>query len=302
MITLRLALVLALVIAADVSLHAEGSVPVARELYASAAYDDALKMLDGLQSGSLTVEERQTIGLYRALCFVALGRAADAESAIETLITENPVYRPAMDDLPPRMRTAFTEARRRLLPAMIQRQYADGKAAFDREDFAAAAAAFSHLLEAFADPDVAAAANQPPLSDLEMLATGFHDLSMKELELPPLPLPAPVIVALPAPVKPARDFTKIYTVDDADVASPAVIRQTFPPFPGRISSRAVGVIEVLIDTGGAVETAALLDPVHPQYDQIAVAAARKWRYQPAMVDGVPVRFAKRVQITLTPAP
>jgi TonB family protein len=40
----------------------------------------------------------------------------------------------------------------------------------------------------------------------------------------------------------------------------------------------------------------------PVYDQAVLAAARTWRYEPATVDGVPVKFRKRVQITISPAP
>lgn len=292
----------ALFTAMSATVHTEeASVTAARELYASAAYDDALKMLDGLRQANVTAEERQVISLYRALCLVALGRATDADRAVEALIAENPLYRPSMTDLPPRMRTTFTETRKRLLPVVIQKVYADAKAAFDRKDYRPAADGFSRVLEVLADADIAAAAGQPPLSDLKVLATGFKDLSMKELELPPsTPVAAAVVAPVLAP-RPSRDYTKIYTVDDPDVTQPGIVRQAFPPFPGRITMPAVGIMEIVIDTEGAVESARLRNPMHPQYDSIAVAAAKKWRYQPAMVDGIPVKFMKRVQVTLTPA-
>jgi hypothetical protein len=38
--------------------------------------------------------------------------------------------------------------------------------------------------------------------------------------------------------------------------------------------------------------------VHPLYDQILMAAAREWRYQPARLDGVPVKYRKSVQIAV----
>lgn len=279
----------------------ESSVAAARELYASAAYDDALKMLDGLLKSTSSVEERRAMGLYRILCLVALGRTGEADRAVEALVTENPLYRPAMDELPPRMRTAFTETRKRVLPSIVQRQYAEAKKAFEHEEFRRAADMFNEVLETLGDPDIAIAASQPPLSDMHVLATGFHDLSLKELELPPLPASVPII-GPPAPIKPMRDYTRTYSAEDRDVAHPGIISQAFPSFPGRITTSAVGVIEVVIDAAGGVESARLLAPVHPQYDQLAVTAAKRWRYQPAMVDGIPVKFVKRVQITLTPGP
>lgn len=280
----------------------ESSVAAARDLYASAAYDEALKMLEGLLDGSVSLEERQAISMYRALCLVALGRAAEADRTIEALVTQDPLYRPAMDDLPPRMRTSFVETRRRLLPSIVQRQYGDAKAAYEREEFRQAADAFSQVLEALADPDIAAAASQPPLSDLKVLAAGFHDLAMKELELPPAPVAAPMLIAPAVAAKPVRDYTRVYSAEDPDVAHPGIVRQAVPAFPGKVAQPAMGVLEVLVDAAGAVESARMRVPVHPVYDSIVTSAAKRWRYQPATVDGVPVKFVKRVQITLTPTP
>jgi outer membrane biosynthesis protein TonB len=39
-------------------------------------------------------------------------------------------------------------------------------------------------------------------------------------------------------------------------------------------------------------------PVSPRYDRAAVDAARSWRYQPALIDGRPVRYRKVVQISI----
>ena len=295
-------LLAALFVTMSATAHAEdASVAAARELYASAAYDDALKMLDGLLGGSLSVDERRTISLYRALCLVALGRGTDADRAFEVLVEQNPLFRPAMDDLPPRMRNAFTETRKRLLPGIVQRQYADAKAAFDREEFRRAADVFSEVIETLGDPDVAAAATHPPLSDLKVLASGFHDLAMKELELPPLPPPAPVLSAAIEPVKaPTRNYNRVYTSDDTGVSHPGIVRQTFPAFPGKITTPTAGVIEVVINAAGEVESATVRESVHPQYDHLALSAAKRWRFTPAMIDGVPVKFLKRVQVTLAP--
>jgi TonB family protein len=298
----------ALFAAMSATVYAEdATVAQARELYASAAYDDALRLLDSLRGGNLPIEERQAISLYRALCLVALGRATEADRAVEALVAESPLYRPPMGELPPRMRTAFTETRKRMLPGIIQRLYGEAKAAFDREEYRPAAEGFTRVLEAMADADVAAAASQPPLSDLKVLANGFHDLSMKELELPPPPAPVPVAVAPALAPKatatmPARDFARVYTADDPEVAHPGVILQSFPAFRGRVTTTTVGLIEVVIDATGAVESARMRTPVHPAYDGIALSAAKKWRYQPAVVDGVPVKFMKRVQVTLSPTP
>jgi hypothetical protein len=282
-------------------LHAERSITAARELYSSAAYEDALKMLDELRAGTQTREERRTIGLYRILCLVAVGRNGEADQALDTLVAQEPLYRPPADDLSPRMRTAFSEARRRLLPSIIQQQYRDAKAAYDRQDHVAAAAAFAQVLEGLADPEIAHAAAQPPLSDLRTLARGFHDLSVEATAPPPLlPAPAPVVIATAPPAPPARDYRRTYTVDDRDVVLPTPIRQTLPRFAGRVPTAASGIIDVLINAMGTVESATLRVPVDPRYDNQLVAAAERWQYKPATVEGVPVKFLKSVQVNLTP--
>jgi len=48
------------------------------------------------------------------------------------VVTAEPTYLPTDSDASPRVRSAFTTVRRRMLPAIIQQQYGQAKAAFDR--------------------------------------------------------------------------------------------------------------------------------------------------------------------------
>src|SRR5919198_1114624 len=86
---------------------AVASLAAARDLYVSASYDDALTMLGSLAGPSRSVEEQQSIDLYRTLCLVALGRAADADKVIEAMLMRQPLYRASSEDLSPRVQTAF---------------------------------------------------------------------------------------------------------------------------------------------------------------------------------------------------
>jgi TonB family protein len=253
-------------------------------------------MLDALLQGNITLEEGQSIGLYRVLCLMALGRTAEADRAVEALIAQDPLYQPTAD-LSPRMRGAFSDARKRMLPSIIQREYVEAKAAFDRQDFATATSAFKRVLDELADPDVAVAANQLPLSDVRTLAAGFHALSVKASAPPP----APAVVVLPNPAAPVRDFRRLYTADDPGVVPPTIVRQSFPKFPGIVTDSVAGMIEVVIDATGTVESAMMRVSLQPNYDRLVLSAAKKWRYEPASVDGVPVKFMKRVQISVTPS-
>src|SRR5436190_7031179 len=248
----------------------EGSFVSARELYASAQYEDALKILDSLPANR-TAEDIKATEQYRALCLLALGRAAEAETAIAAVITRDPTYRPS-SDVSPRVRTAFTDVRRKTMPAIVQQWYTQAKAQFDRKEYAAAASLFNQVLGLMADSDVQAAAAQPPLSDLRTLASGFRDLAESAIAPPP-PLPSspepPSAPAASAPEirPPAPAF---YTSANGDVVPPIVIRQGLPPFPGRTLIGKRGVIEVVIDEKGDVESAAIQQTVTPQYDKLAL--------------------------------
>jgi TonB family protein len=59
------------------------------------------------------------------------------------------------------------------------------------------------------------------------------------------------------------------------------------------------LVEVAIDEQGRVTGISVRTSIHPMYDAILMSAARSWRYQPATVDGVPVKFRKLVQINVS---
>jgi hypothetical protein len=283
-----------IVIAQDVDLAA------ARDLYASAAYEDALAVLNRLRSSDHPAAQARAIEQYRAFCLLALGRAADAELAIEAVVVAEPSYHPSTADVSPRVRSAFTDVRRRMLPGIIQQKYAQAKIAFDKKEFVSADDGFRQVLAALADPDVAAEAAAPPLSDLRTLAVGFEELSAKAAAPPP-PLPAvqPAAVAAAAPpVRPSPPH--IYGGDDPNVVQPVTVNQTLPMYPGPVTIPRTGKLEIVINEAGGVEFTAMTASVSPTYDALALSAARTWRYKPATVNGVPVKFRKVVQIAIRP--
>ena len=295
-------MIAALFVAAAIATAGDSSLATARELYASAAYEDALAVLNSLPANRPADETRQA-DQYRAFCLLALGRAGEAESAIAKVILRDPSYRPA-SDVSPRVRSAFTEVRRKVMPAIVQEWYAQAKGQFDRKEFAAAASLFNQVLDLMTDPDVQAAVAQPPLSDLKILASGFRDLAANAAVPPPLPsapvlVPAPAAAAVP-PGEIAPQAPAIYSSSNADVVPPRVLRQELPAFPGKTLIGKQGAIEVVVNENGEVESAAIRQPIAPQYDKLAVAAARTWRYQPATVNGAAVKYRKLVQITVTP--
>lgn len=300
------ALLLVVILAAAARAAAQDPLAAARDLYASAAYEDALVLLDRLKQGEHGPDQERTIQQYRAFCLLALGRNADAEQAIEAVVAAQPTYQPSTAEVSPRVRSTFTDVRRRVLPAIIQQQYAMAKAAYDRKDYADAAQRFNQLLTVMADPDVAGPASRPPLSDLRQLASGFRDLAVAAAPPPPPPpLPAApkpattTAVATPPPAAPAVPaMPKIYSAADVNVVPPIALRQTLPPFPTNAPRAMQGAIEVIIGESGNVELAMMRSPLNPTYDRQALAAARAWQYKPAMLNGVPVKYRKAVVVNV----
>jgi TonB family protein len=289
----------AVVLIAGVARNAAAQVTLtaARELYAAAAYDEALTALNDLSTKGEANSDPGAVALYRALCLYGLGKTLDGDRAVETLVAQHPLYRPALDDLAPRIRATVLETRRRMLPAVLQQQYAEAKSAFDRQDFAAAAAGFTRVLDGLEDPDIAAAASQSPLADLRTLSGGFRDLAQKAIAPPPVAAaPAPAPVAAPIVPPPPR----IYTADDNGIIAPVVVRQAIPPYPRAVPQRKTAVVQLVINEAGAVETAAMVTPLDPQYDRTVLAATKTWQYQPAKMAGAAVKYRKYVQITLVP--
>jgi TonB family protein len=269
----------------------------ARELYASAEYEQALAALNRIRATGLSTEEVPAVEQYRALCLLALGRSSEAEDAIAAVVSAAPSYLPPGSDVSPRVRTAFSEVRRRVLPNIIQQKYAEAKAAYDRKAYAAASDGFAQVLKTLSDPDVAPLAAQPPLSDLKTLAQGFLDLAATAVAATAAPAPA---TPAPAPTAAVPAPPRIYTVTDANVVPPAIIRQTLPPFHRKPTTAINGVVEVVIDEKGEVEKATIRSAMDPVYDNQALAASRNWRYKPATREGVPVKFRKLVQVRIQP--
>jgi hypothetical protein len=280
---------------------AQDKLATARELYRAAAYDDALGLLDSLRGSNQRPDERAVIEQYRAFCLLALGRATEAEQAIEAVVIASPSYHPSDEDTSPRVRSVFGDVRRRILPGIIERKFAEAKAAFDRKDSGPAVAGFTRVLDLLADPDLAASVNRAPLANLRTLAVGFRDLSATNVAPPPVAPPPqprqPPPRPAPTPRPPVED--RIYGPEDVNVVPPIVVRQTLPPVADVFALRQ-GIVEVIVDETGAVKEATMRLSVNPVYDRLVLTAAKRWRYTPASLDGRPVKFRKIVQIDLKP--
>ena len=269
------------------------SVQAAQTLYASASYDEALALLERLPQQGLTPSEVRVINQQRAFCLLALGRAQDAEMAIAAVVQGDPTYRP--DDASPRVRHAFREVRGRLLPGIVQLEYVEARRLYDASSWSAAASAFERVSSLAVDQDLAEP-QVAALSDLKILADGFAKLAtVAATPPPPPPAPEPALVGPPPP---SVDYDAIFDGSQGDVVAPVTVRQDLPRwFSANAPPRLIGLLEIVVAKSGVVERATLTQPIASFYDRQVLDATKNWRYQPAHINGQPVRFRKTIKIT-----
>lgn len=292
----------------------DNTLAYAKELYASAAYDEALVVLDRLQS-TAPATETTSIAEYRVFCLLALDRRDEARQNIEGILHDDPLYLPSGDQASPRIQSIFRDVRRQSLPKIVMEQYAAAKAAFERKD-ARAEQQFNQVLALLDDPDVQGV---PALRDLRTVVSAFSDLTKAmaaaqaqppAVKGPAQPPPAQGAVRPPPAAQAATESTPppdaIYTSANADVVPPVAQLQPMPlwipPTPAVARQDFRGALEVLVDERGTVVSAALRAGLHPAYNELLLRAARGWKYAPAQRKGIPVRYLKVIDIHLRPTP
>src|SRR5260221_9695455 len=117
LVTVSMAVALASPAYAQLRDGRDSALSAARDLYASARYDEALAVLNGLQpTNDGGGSDRKSIEQYRSLCLLALGRGTEAESAIAAVVTADPLFTPNETDASPPVRSALSDVRQRLVP------------------------------------------------------------------------------------------------------------------------------------------------------------------------------------------
>jgi TonB family protein len=252
-----------------------------KTLYAAAEYDKALELVTSLEG----VEAQQ----YKALCLLALGRQADASTAIEALVNSSPTFIPSADDAPPRFVELVTKVRQKLLPTIARRVFAEGRERYADKQNDEAVKRFSLVLTLLNDPAFADANTK---QDLETLAKGFIDLASAT------PPPVKVTAAPPEPIPPPPPAPSGVAAPPPKIIAPVALVQTVPPMPAELAARtdAKLVIVVLIDETGRVTGATVKESAHPVYDRLVTQATRNWRYAPATRNDVPIPSEQVVTI------
>lgn len=272
----------------------DASLVHAKRFYESADYEEALKVLESAPGARGNVEATA----YRVFCLFALGRVTEARAGVEAIVKDDPLFRVSDEEASPRLRTFFDEVRKPLLPEAARSIYTTAKAAFDRKDWTTAVAGFDRAITLLGEIGDTA----PGAPDLKFLASNFRDLAKTSIEPPkPPPPPAPEkaepkAVTPPKPVEP-----EIYGVQHSSVKRPVSVSKTLPDWrPIGVEERMSfeGILEVVVNEQGKVDSVRVVRPVHPRYDPELVKAAASWTFKPATKDGVPVKYRYAMSVSL----
>ena len=289
--------------------------PVVRAHYATAAYEDALAVIAGLDPVSVTAELEQ----FRAMCLMALGRTDEGTRAVERLVHLAPLYVVDESAIAPRLARVFREIRQRVLPLVVRERFDRARLSLEAGQYDAATTQLRDLMQLLDALD--ATGEGAAFVDLRQLADGFIRLAAGEqalrartatLEAAAAATPPPEPPSSDPPVVPATDAVVverlvIYSADDGDVTAPIEISRFMPPWNPPPAMRRVAVtyrgdLEVVVDEAGRVEAARMLRPSHPAYDVDLLDAARDWRFEPARRRGAPVKYRLTFAIVLAAAP
>jgi TonB family protein len=265
----------------------------AKTLYAAASFESALAVLGQLDAEAGT---RADAFEYTALCLIALGRSAEAQTIVDALVAGTPTFLPTGEEVSPRFMALLNDARRRLLPEIAKQLFNDAREQFRAKNNQAAREGFEQVLRLVDD---ASWGDSSDGEDLRTLASGFIELVASSDAAIVLPArvaePTPAVESVVAPpAAPARQRIELQ--------SPVPIEQVMPKWRPTDTVTAqrhfTGAVRVRIGTNGRVVHAAIEVPTDPAYDRTLLDAAKSWRYMPARRNGEPIEMDKLVIFSL----
>jgi hypothetical protein len=163
----------------------------------------------------------------------------------------------------------------REVPQKAQREYRRARELFDQKDYAKAADGFQEVIKLLDDGELS-----PPVAELRSLASDYSVLSRATLS--------------------AITGGPVYRSGDEGVTEAVAVRQYLPEPPPKTPPGRLGVLFLVIDGQGVVESVRLESPANRYHDRFWLSAAKTWHFKPALKDGQPVKFLKRIVITEPP--
>ena len=270
----------------------QADLAAARALYATAAYEDALERLNRIRD---VAESRDQVDTYKALCLLALGRTRETERVLEQMLTRNPHYVPDERVVSKVLVQTYRVVRARILPPAARTLYASARANYDDRKFDLAAAQLRELLSILSADE-----SDALLGDLKVLAEEFLKLAEDEARKPAerVSVKAPgEPQTLPTPVAPSKG--PVYSILDRGVVAPVEITRPIPIWTaprGMQPALYQGLIEVVIDEAGRVESAVIRRSIAPSFDAELLNATTLWRFQAASRNAAPVKYRRTYEI------
>ena len=249
-----------------------------RRLYEAAEYDRALAAMETLNPSSMSADQLRDRAVYQALCLLALDLKPQAEERLESVLRADATFQ-LPEDTSPRLRELFAAVRSRVQPDLAKEHYLTGKSLFERRQYEAALNELTVAKQLTKDGEGAVI---PTLSDLEVLAGGFRELAERAI----------------ATAAAARSVTPNAA---PKLIPPTILYQELPAWPRELVVRPgqmTGTLDVVVSATGEVGSVRLVKSIHPVYDTMLVAAAKRWRYKPATRDGKPVAFVRQLTVNV----
>jgi len=248
-----------------------------RRLYEAAEYDRALAAMETIDQSSMSADQVRDRAVYQALCLLALDLRPQAEARLESVLRVDATFQPP-EDASPRLRELFAAVRSRVQPDLAREHYLAGKALFERRQYGAALKELTLATQLTKDGQGAVIAS---LSDLETLAGGFRELAERAI----------------AAAAAARSVSSAAP----KLVPPTVLYQELPAWPRDLVVRPgqmTGTLDIVVSATGEVGSVRLVKSIHPMYDTMLLAAAKRWRYKPATRDGKPVAFVRQLTVNV----
>jgi hypothetical protein len=108
-----------------------------------------------------------------------------------------------------------------------------------------------------------------------------------------IPAPPPHSRAEPLP-------GHVYSAAEATVKPARLTHSQMPQEPAATAD--TGYFDIIVDEHGDVEFVRLLSPTRRYQDRMLVAAAKAWKFTPALLNGTPVKYRMRIPIILPDIP
>jgi len=101
------------------------------------------------------------------------------------------------------------------------------------------------------------------------------------------------------PVTGDGSFGPVYSASESQVAPAELRRSQLPKQP--VAGADTGYFDLVVDEAGDVQFVRLISPRNRYQDRMLVAAAKAWKFKPALLDGKPVKYRLRMPV-IVPEP